>query len=173
MNEDIKESQPYKMIVEFYGAREAARSKVKLINHINEGLVVLQELGASVDAQEAFCLHPMTQDDAEIKQNFAWVANTCRPAVVMLAMEYRSVANDYLSPKVWTAQKIRLSPLKEVNDMLIADKVQNRKDFITYHKGTHKNSDTLTVYFTQWLDALGVSEEQYQKLCEAIDAGKR
>jgi hypothetical protein len=107
---------------------------------------------------------------------------------MLLGVEYRSTANNYLSFKSATEQ-IKLSPITDVNHMLVADKVQNRKDFEIYHKGaplgrsdvvlcdadvltvasrarpgTHPRSDRLDEYFRQWLDALGVSEEQYQAL---------
>lgn len=54
--------------------------------------------------------------------------------VMLLGMEYRSTANNYLSFKSATEQ-IKLSPITDVNHMLVADKVQNRKDFEIYHKG--------------------------------------
>ena len=53
-------------------------------------------------------------------------------------------------------------------DMLIADKVQNMKDFITYHYKKHKRSDELMGYFNKWLDALDVSTETYHSLCKQI-----
>jgi hypothetical protein len=58
---------------------------------------------------------------------------------------------------------IRLSPLKDVNDMLIADKIQNRKDFELYHLGTHDRSEQLDQYFKNWLEKLEVSEDFYNE----------
>ncbi|HET8688542.1 MAG TPA: hypothetical protein VFM18_18165 [Methanosarcina sp.] len=175
----------YELIAEYYGERTARRSQVPLINHIKEGLVILKEIGASENAMRAYCLHPMLQGDAELIENFATVAYL-DPMVVALAMEYRSVANEFLSGKIIGMRNgskyevmpchpgipIRLSPLKDVNDILIADKVQNRKDFITYHLGTHERSAELDLYFKMWMERLCVSDEQYQSLCEAIDKAK-
>jgi len=45
--------------------------------------------------------------------------------------------------------------------MLIADKVQNRKDFEIYHSSTHDKKDRLAAYFAEWLEALEVSEDIY------------
>ena len=45
--------------------------------------------------------------------------------------------------------------------MLIADKVQNRKDFMMYHLHTHQRSKELEKYFNQWLNKLSVSEEMF------------
>lgn len=84
----------------------------------------------------------------------------------MLTMEYRSVANDFLSQKVDTGQKIRLSPLKDVNDMLIADKIQNYKDFMQYHYHTHARSQELFRYFNLWFDALGCRENLHMLMCK-------
>ena len=183
----ITESQAYKLVVEHYGTRRALRSQVPLINHINEGLTVLRAIGASDAAQEAFCLHPLLQEDLELFKNVVHVTNTVSAYVVMLAMEYRSVANEFLSQKVtpeiedtlalfedysYISPLIRLSPLKDVNDMLIADKVQNRKDFVTYHSETHARSRQLDVYFKMWLNRLEIDEERYLELCELIDKEK-
>lgn len=168
----MKETIEYRLISKHYGDRVANRSQVPLINHINEGLVVLGRVGATDDAKRAYCLHPLLQGDADLKANFNLVANCCSPAVVMLAMEYRSVANEYLSAKVNTGHKIRLSPLYEVNDMLVADKVQNYKDFIIHHRGTHPRTYELDVYFNDWLDVLDITEEGFQNLWKAIDESK-
>ncbi len=156
----------YKLISEHYGNRVATRSQVRLINHINEGLIVLDYLGASENAKKAFCIHPLIQGDVDLFHNGLDVCATCSPIVVMLAMEYRSVANEFLSDKIPSHQEstIRLSPLREVNDMLIADKVQNYKDFELYHLGTHARSNDLDVYFRKWLEALGVGDIMYTDL---------
>ena len=52
--------------------------------------------------------------------------------------------------------------------MLIADKVQNRKDFLKYHYGTHKKSVELDIYFKNWLRALNVTEADYNFLIEGL-----
>lgn len=154
------DSKAYQLINEFYGAREAKRSKVPLINHIDEGIKILTWIGEGQHAKDAFCLHPIIQDDKELAANWADILQF-DPLTIMYAMEYRSVANDFLSHDIHYKLKIRLSPLKAVNNMLIADKIQNRKDFELYHKGTHPRSDDLDAYFKLWLHRLEISEQMY------------
>ena len=167
----IEHKVEYKLIELHYKDRVAKRSQVPLINHINEGLVVLSAIDATDAAKRAFCIHPLFQADEDLEENY-YLASSFEPRVLMLAMEYRSVANEYLSDKVNTEQKIRLSPLKEVNQMLVADKVQNYKDFLTYHHGTHERSDELSVYFDKWLNRLEIDNATYLNLCKAIDERK-
>lgn len=179
----IKESREYKMISQWYGDRVAKRSQVPLINHINEGLVVLKQIGATDSAMRAFCVHPMLQADEDLTENKHLYLD---PEIMMLVMEYRSVANEFLSNKMEGLQGViynygieglnpglvRLSPLKEVNDMLIADKVQNYKDFVTYHQKTHARSSELDDYFNIWLNTLGVTDKQYGELAQLIEESK-
>ena len=159
----------YKTIDEVYGKDTANRSGVPFMNHIDEGLAILQWIGGSLSAKKAYCLHPIYQSDDWLKvygvmnmrkrNIFGMHAN-----VIVNAVEYRSVANEYLSTReIEGINEIRLSPLKDVNDMLIADKIQNRKDFELYHEGTHPRSKELAQYFRNWLQRLGVSEETYQE----------
>lgn len=168
----------YEMIRKHYGDRTAARSGVPLINHIHEGLTVLRMRSAGPLTKRAWCMHPLIQDD------HALVAFMHNPPPVMdfrvmvLVMEYRSWANQFLSNKVGLntggaylrgTTFANWGPLLEVKDMLVADKVQNRKDFETYHKATHERSRELDFYFRYWLDVLGVSESQYERYCQEID----
>ena len=181
----MKDTVEYKLISQHYGDRVAKRSQVPLINHINEGLVVLDAIGATEEAKRAFCLHPLFQADEDLKENF-YMASFVFPHVLLLTMEYRNIANAFLSDKMddiviedisWgiaeAAKVIRLSPMKEVNDMLIADKVQNYKDFVTYHQKTHARSSQLDDYFNMWLDRLGVFDKQYGELINLIDLAKQ
>lgn len=178
----------YDMMSECYNGRKAERSGVPLINHIKEGLIILDELGVCDTVKCAFCLHPMFQSDKDLLENWR-VVNLLNPEVVACVMEYRNTANAFLSDIVrktravgWGGPEeeneytfelirpIKLSPIRGVNDMLIADKVQNRKDFELYHKGKHERSDELTYYFECWLEALGISEEKYQEYKKLLGA---
>ena len=60
----------YLAICEFYGERRAKRSGVPYINHIDEGLIVLDAINASVHAKRAYCLHPIFQSDADFAAAF-------------------------------------------------------------------------------------------------------
>lgn len=160
----------YLAIAEFYGSRTAARSGVLLIRHIDEGLRILDAIGADLDAKQAFCIHPLLQADADLKTSLlpGSIFSKYDPDtnVVVLAMEYRRVANAYLSDRCVSENDVfELSPLPSVNQMLIADKVQNRNDFEIYHSLTHERAATLALYFRNWLLKLGISEEQYHLLC--------
>lgn len=169
-------------ITQFYGDRCAERSGVPLINHIREGLVVLDYIGATDAAKRAFCLHPMFQADKDLKENADSLGLPNDPYVIALVMEYRNQANAWLSDKVFTDKDDRTGkevvmhafaptpgPLADVRDMLIADKVQNFKDFETYHKGTHERSAELQHYFETWLEVLDVSRSEYEFMRLAID----
>lgn len=147
----------YIMIKAYYGTRTANRSRVPLMNHIDEGLLILDKIGSNDDAKRAFCIHPLVQADDDLSKNWVHIAAIVDPAVLLLAMEYRNIANQYLSHRVISSiEQISLSPLKQVNDMLMADKIQNYKDFIVYHRGRHSRSDNLETYFNNWLRRLDV-----------------
>lgn len=181
-------STGYERIVEFYGDRTAKRSGVPLINHINEGVAILNKLEAHPDVKEAFCIHPMVQADEDLKANYMDLINgtgrkaylPIRSNVIGLALEYRNVANNFLSdqietgPNSWGREEtyskkpMRLSPLPGVNLMLVADKVQNKKDFVLYHQATHARSRELAYYFDLWLTVLNISPEHYQELIKDL-----
>lgn len=161
----IFETAEYQLIRFYYGAQKANRSQVPLINHIDEGLQILIEINANLTTQRAYCLHPIFQADNDLAVNYTRNFSALNTKAIIFTMEYRNIANQYLSKrKIAHIEDIHLSPLKEVNQMLIADKVQNRKDFDLYHKDTHPRSEALSLYFDNWLKRLGVSEKEYLRL---------
>lgn len=160
----------YLAIARHYGDRTARRSGVPLIRHIDHGLAILRTIGATDRAMRAFCLHPLVQADTDLAACHLSEL-TADVHVMALAIEYRSVANAALSTRLFaSADDIRLSPLAEVNDMLVADKVQNRCDFLRHHAGTHPRSAELDRYFRLWLERLGIDEDRYRKLA-SLDRG--
>ena len=128
---------------------------------------------------EAYAVHPIFQNDSDLLGNYLQ-ASLLDPIVVLYAIEYRNIANNFLSDAIEKGQdgwgreafhvkrQLKLSPIKGVNDMLVADKVQNRKDFLAYHLGSHARSDELDHYFKMWLKKLEISEERYQELVEGL-----
>lgn len=170
--QDVKNSPEYWRIERFYHEKYAKRSGVAYMNHINEGLVVLDMIGARDYTMKAFCLHPCFQDDQPLVQHFQMmkrggVIHDALPFI--LAMEYRRTANAYLSKHTMPEGGIKLSPLPEVNQMLIADKVQNCKDFMKYHLNTHPKSERLFKYFKEWLEALGVTTQAYKSFVAEME----
>lgn len=156
----------------FYGERRARRSGERYLKHIDDGLFLLGELGASERARRAFCLHPLVQADAELARSYPRIAELSDdPRVIVLVLEYRNIANAYLSPRrVASPAEIALSPLDEVNDMLRADKLQNHHDFLRHHQGTHPRAAELDAYFRLWLARLGVSPERQRELHARLEA---
>ncbi len=154
----ITATKEYAAIEKHYGDRRAERSQVLLMHHIDEGLQILSQRNASERAMKAFCLHPLVQNDKDLTATFPRIAElTDDPAVLTLALEYRNIANATLSHRpIGGAQDIPLSPLADVNEMLVADKLQNWKDFVLHHRGTHPRSDALERYFRLWHERLGV-----------------
>jgi len=160
-------SREYAAIALHYGERTARRSGERLMRHIDHGLAILSKLGATAAAQRAFCVHPLVQADADLAANAACLVELGDVHVAILALEYRRVANAALSTReLASADEIALSPLAEVNDMLIADKVQNRHDFLRHHRDTHPRAEALERYFRLWLERLGVAEARYAELAD-------
>lgn len=166
---DFHNNITYKLISRVYGNVRAKRSGHFYMDHIDEGLAILRDINASLDAWEGFCLHPIFQMDHHYKLYGDCMEALDIPAQsAVLATEYRHVANAYLSPMGRRkAKDIQLSPLKDVNDMLIADKVQNRKAFEA-HRNKYPNAADLDYYFKAWLERLGISEQEYQRLAKLI-----
>lgn len=159
----VYDAPAYKLVEKFYGDQVAKRSQVFLMNHIDEGVVIMKKIGASDDAIAAYCLHPLLQGDADLVSNLDAVSKVVTAKQMALAIEYRQFANSWLSAKVeilnGATKFIGLpspGPLAEVRDMLIADKVQNYKDFIVYHRGTHQRSAELDIYFRKWMEVLNI-----------------
>ena len=140
----------YFAIKAFYGDRIAKRSGFKLMRHIEEGLNILDSIGASSKAKKAFCIHPLVQNNEgpEVGASEAYD----------LACEYRDRANAYLckpdTDKVNTVADVfkLVGPMsKDCRDMLVADKRQNFADFIIAHYRKHPRSKELFLYFQLWL----------------------
>ncbi|MDF1661601.1 MAG: hypothetical protein P1V97_07500 [Planctomycetota bacterium] len=169
------ENPHYQCIKAYYAGKIAARSQRPYIQHIDEGLEIMMRRGACVVAMEAFCLHPMVQGDEDLRQSFGsedlFGADSrwdWEPRALILAMEYRRVANAYLSGRcIDSISEIQLSVLPEVQEMLVADKVQNRKDFERYHQD-HPRHKELTEYFQNWLRRLEISESDYLMLIDGL-----
>jgi hypothetical protein len=165
------DGREYQAVAEFYGVRRAKRSDVLLMQHIDEGLIILDELGATERAKRAYCLHPLVQSDEDLAETWARGVDelTEDAAVLALALEYRNIANATLSPRlIASADDIPLSPLAEANDMLRADKVQNWKDFVLHHRSAHPRSAELERYFRLWHSRLGLSQARVAALVEVV-----
>lgn len=161
------------LIEDFYRDRRAERTKVPLINHIYEGLEIMESLDASKLSKEAYCIHPMLQDTSALIENINYCFDNVNPHAVKLAIKYRLAANAFLCKPitdVYTKEAIinlmnslELFSNQDLKDALIADKIQNRKDFLLYHYGTHPRSDELNEYFIKWLDILDVKNIDIMK----------
>lgn len=150
--EPKQETIAYKLISEYYGQKTAKRSGIKLINHIDEGIEILKSINSSQDVIDAYCLHPILQSDEEFVKNLNFNFEGISAKVLLLTMEYRRVANSYLSKDSINSFVGFTTP--EIKQMLYADKVQNEKDFALYHEGKHDRSKELREYFNNWLNIL-------------------
>lgn len=167
--ERLRTTAEYRAIANHYGNRRAERSGVPYLDHIEQGMAVMLTIGAPVEAILAYCLHPMCQGDDDLATFDPTVAST--PTVLLYVMEYRNAANRYLSVHFGRDTRDAVpSPLSAVNQMLVADKVQNRKDFEAHHATTHPDRFRLHHYFMRWLTVLGVDEAEYERLADVCEA---
>lgn len=149
----------YKVIQEVYGERKANRSQVPYMNHIDEGMAIIDHFTEESDdiAKRAFCLHPIYQVDEfmNIAQQKGLLRNLSK-TTKFFASDYGFIANRYLAKhKLQTDHRfISYGKSQTLKRMLIADKVQNYKDFVKYHYNSHPNSEHLNNYFISWFYGL-------------------
>jgi hypothetical protein len=142
----------YTIIQKYYGDSTTKRSGVLLMNHIDEGIEILKKIGADDITIDAYCLHPILQSDDAFNQNYSMDFEDVPTSALLLAMEYRKVANSYLS-KDNISNFVGFTNDK-IKQMLYADKIQNEKDFHLYHEGKHERSNELREYFDNWINVL-------------------
>ena len=158
----------YQIIKLYYSGKKSKRSQVSYINHIDEGVNLMRSIESSDEAIAAFMLHPLFQMPEDLLANCQneHLLKTIHPKVLLLAMEYRNKANAYLcreNTDHFGADDFPKMILPEVRDMLIADKVQNYKDFLLYHAETHERSEALDQYFNNWFSILEIDYEEYKE----------
>ena len=187
MSDDIFDTNAFEAISQLYGDRKAERSDLPLMNHIVEGLAIMAAHAPGepylFDAMQAYCLHPMLQTDEALQENHH-LMRFHAPHAVLFAMEYRWRANNWLSDKVGfqnynaggrsllTAKgKPDPGKLAPVQLMLVADKVQNYKDFLTHHSDTHPRRRELHLYFNTWLKYLNIDNADFEYLKEEATKG--
>ena len=167
---ETNKSEAYKLVTKFYGNDRAKRSGLYHMNHVDEGLFILNELGADQDTLDAWCLHPIFQDDRDLLNAQSIDLSKISQRSILYAMEYRQRANAHLSfNKKKVPEPIRM---KSVMQMLQADKIQNCKDFEFYLKNRSDvtNDMRLRSYFhDEWFKALNISEEMYREMSLKID----
>lgn len=152
LRKDLKNRASYRLISEYYSDKVAKRSNVPLMNHIDEGIDILISIGACQDTIDAYCIHPILQSDDDLNKNFSMDFNGVSSQSLILAMEYRRVANSYLSHG--SVDNFVGFTNHKIKQMLYADKKQNEKDFALYHEGKHERSKELRTYFDTWLNQL-------------------
>lgn len=173
----LTERAAYRFITAEYEGKIARRSGLPYLNHINEGVfLIYRRFGFQCDLIDAYCLHPIFQSDRSLTRLVADTKNSflskCPSRILIFAMEYRRVANGYISTmKVKQPDLITLSPLEEVNKLLVADKIQNKKDFMKYMNydngkvSYRRVCQRYIAYFDSWLTCLGISPEIYASAC--------
>jgi len=163
----------YGLVDWFYGDKHARRSGLPLIKHIKDGVRILRAINASEDAILAFIVHPIFQRDEEfhIYLDNPSIADCCSKKTIALAIEYRNVANRFLSNRLTSITEEELDCVKaqceatpDIKSMLIADKIQNYSDMRSYNRGL-PNYIILEDYFLTWFELLEIDDPRREELC--------
>lgn len=152
----------------YLSGQKASRTKADYFEHVEEGVKILQILGEPLVVQAAFAIHPLYQSDEALTNHYP-LLSTFDPVTVALTMEYRSVANRGIRREVkknnWT---VELSCLFSVNQMLVSDKIQNRKLFLNHYPKNLADYAEIDRYFDVWLKALNISEKRYEEIVNQL-----
>ena len=154
----VHQTAEYKMVAAYYGNRVAKRSSCRLMEHIDEGLMLLENWGVGIPLLRAWCLHPLMQDD-RLYLEYIQYGSTMNEQATRIAVEYRAIANAYL-PK-HQSRLPDISAMDEVNTLLLVDKLHNRWQFentCMRRPGIYPNEQRLRQYFHEWLEALSLNQ---------------
>lgn len=173
-NKGVRGTREYELVKKMYEGKIGKKSGREYIHHIHDGILMLEHQASSMITKRAWCLHPVVQADYDlVKAHESGVLKDLDPTVVMLAMEYRAVANAHLTHHFLNGRSAwpHVSSLVEVNEMLIADKIQNYKDYLLYVAPKPEHADRLYLhdYFKGWLHALSVSEALWKDILWQFD----
>ena len=161
----------YNVIKKFYKGKETSKG-IPYINHIDEGVGHLENLHVSDVVINAFILHPfvqcvnlkgtykdclLTEKELEKHINIFEI----EPEIAFELLLYRKYVNSYLCREATDNYNINdafedvkgLTKYPNTVKMLIADKLQNFKDFLLYRQD-HPRKEHLNNYFTIWLNIL-------------------
>ena len=165
----MKDSTEYFYISKVYGDNRAKRSGLPLMNHIDEGLDILNILDSSDEAKRAFCIHPIFQSEnlIDYRNDYLGMITDEDFIIAVLARKYSVLANRFLcKPETDNWDKTEIvrqlitanggGPIisADISNMLLADKTQNYKDFMLHHYGIHERSNELFNYFHLWIHVL-------------------
>lgn len=148
----VEPSKAYILIRDYYANKTTKRTNIPLMNHIDEGIKILNNIGVDQNTIDAYCLHPILQSDEDFNNNLSMDFTGINSKALLLAVEYRRVANSYLS--TGNISDFVGFTNNNIKQMLFADKTQNEKDFRLYHESTHPKAKTLRIYFNNWLNKL-------------------
>ena len=172
MNKDLIEKYNYYNVIDNFYKDMSTSKGVPYINHINEGVIHLENMKVSNNVVNAFILHPfvqcvnlkgtykdclLTEKELEKHINIFEI----EPEIAFDLLLYRKYANSYLCRESTDNYSINeafnnikgIVKYPNTIKMLIADKLQNFKDFLQYRQD-HPRKVYLNNYFTHWLNIL-------------------
>jgi len=149
------------------------RSQQSHFIHVRQGIEILRAMKSSYAAQRAFAIHPLLQDKEKL-DFYRFRMENCSVHAVVLAMEFCALATAGKRPhnplgKTWMPA---VSNVHEVNDMLIADKIQNWVSYKKYHNlYPDLDKKQMIAYFNKWFDALGVTQPMVDIIADGANLG--
>lgn len=137
-------------------------------------LEVLDRLQSWPTAMKAVCLLPLLLDDATFEYGWKGACkNGVSPSALVLAMEFRRVANSYLcaphtdSWNIYVVKNRLGTVVPPVRNMLIAHHAVKYRFFVNTQSRHHRWAE-LDKYYKQWFDVLCVTPAQMLAFTEGL-----
>lgn len=165
------ESQEYEMAKKMLGSKTTTDGRTLLIEQVDQTLKVLNHLSSWPAVMRAACLRPLLQDDHTFEYGWKTACkNGVQPRALVLAMEFRRVANSYLCNTLtdyWDDEEVRIRlglVIPPVRAMLIAHKTVGYYQFLMQQAQTHFRRKELRAYFERWFRILEADPKECLKL---------